>query len=90
MSEPRSPNQSPTPARSTRARKARTTKTSSETPTAAVQPTRIAASDRQAMIATAAYYSAEKRHFDPGGELEDWIAAESEIDSLVVSGGRPS
>jgi hypothetical protein len=41
------------------------------------------------MIATAAYYRAEKRHFVPGGELEDWIAAESEIDSLIVSGGRP-
>ena len=38
------------------------------------------------MIATAAYYRAEKRHFAPGCELEDWIAAELEIDALLVLG----
>jgi hypothetical protein len=31
------------------------------------------------MIATAAYFRAEKRNFAPGYELEDWIAAEHEI-----------
>jgi hypothetical protein len=30
----------------------------------------------QAMIAEAAYYRAEKRHFAPGQELDDWLEAE--------------
>jgi len=29
-------------------------------------------------IAVAAYFRAEKRGFDPGGELEDWLSAEAE------------
>jgi hypothetical protein len=29
-------------------------------------------------IAVAAYFRAEKRGFAPGGELEDWLAAETE------------
>lgn len=32
-----------------------------------------------AMIADAAYFRAEKRGFQPGHELEDWLAAEQEI-----------
>jgi hypothetical protein len=34
------------------------------------------------MIAEAAYYRAEQRNFAPGREIEDWLAAELEIDSL--------
>lgn len=34
---------------------------------------------RQAMIAEAAYYCAERRAFAPGHELEDWLRAEAEI-----------
>jgi DUF2934 family protein len=34
------------------------------------------------MIAEAAYYLAERRNFEPGHELEDWVAAESEIQHL--------
>lgn len=37
--------------------------------------------DRQAMIAEAAYLRAERRSFCPGHELDDWLAAEQEIDS---------
>jgi len=32
-----------------------------------------------AMIATAAYFCAERREFAPGHELEDWLTAEKEI-----------
>lgn len=32
-----------------------------------------------AMIAEAAYYKAEKRNFDDGYEMEDWLEAEKEI-----------
>lgn len=34
------------------------------------------------MIAVAAYYRAERRGFEPGHELEDWLAAEAEIKRL--------
>lgn len=38
---------------------------------------------RRAMIAEAAYLRAERRGFAPGYELEDWISAENEVDSLL-------
>jgi hypothetical protein len=31
------------------------------------------------MIAVAAYYRAEQRGFTPGGELADWVHAETEL-----------
>jgi hypothetical protein len=36
--------------------------------------------DREKMIADAAYFLAQRRHFAPGHELEDWLQAEREID----------
>lgn len=44
------------------------------------------ASSREALIATAAYYRAEQRGFAPGHEVEDWLAAEQQIDGM---GARP-
>ena len=35
------------------------------------------------MVAEAAYYRAEKRGFAPGLDLEDWLAAEKEIEALA-------
>jgi hypothetical protein len=35
---------------------------------------------REQRIALEAYYRAERRGFAPGGELEDWLAAERAID----------
>jgi hypothetical protein len=35
------------------------------------------------MVAVAAYLKAEKRGFAPGHEIEDWTAAENEIDALL-------
>lgn len=37
------------------------------------------AADHQAKIASAAYFIAEKRGFEPGHELDDWLAAEAEL-----------
>lgn len=37
------------------------------------------AAERRELIATAAYFRAQKRGFEPGHELEDWFAAETEI-----------
>jgi len=39
-------------------------------------------------IAEAAYFRAERRGFAPGHELEDWLAAETEINERLVSEGR--
>lgn len=37
--------------------------------------------NREMMIAEAAYMLAELRQFEPGHELEDWLAAEAMIDA---------
>lgn len=42
--------------------------------------------ERQQMIAVAAYYRAEARGFMAGGALQDWLAAEDEIDLLHGDG----
>ncbi len=39
------------------------------------------AGKRAAMIAEAAYFAAERRNFQPGDELSDWLAAEQMVDS---------
>ena len=46
------------------------------------------AAQRQAMIAEAAYFRAQRRGFEPGHELEDWLAAEREVYRLVA-GAEP-
>lgn len=55
---------------------------------------------RQAMICDAAYFRAERRGFEPGHELEDWLAAEVDValaqqlvtlsPNDVIDSGRPS
>lgn len=42
---------------------------------------------RHALICEAAYFLAERRGFCPGQELDDWLAAESEIDRTLQAGG---
>ena len=46
---------------------------------AAAEPT----VDRQRMIEETAYYYAEKRGFQPGHEVLDWLAAEKDVDTLL-------
>jgi len=41
--------------------------------------------ERQQMVAVAAYYRAEKRNFEAGHELEDWLAAEAELEAQRIS-----
>jgi hypothetical protein len=41
---------------------------------------------RRALIAEGAYLRAERRHFAPGYEVEDWLNAESEIDTRLTLG----
>jgi hypothetical protein len=38
------------------------------------------AQERHALISKAAYLRAEQRGFRPGHELDDWLAAEAEVD----------
>lgn len=52
--------------------------------------TKVAAETRRAMIEQAAYLRAERRGFTAGGEVEDWLLAEAEVDALLRAGdGRP-
>lgn len=41
---------------------------------------------REARIAEAAYWRAERRGFTAGQELDDWLAAEREVDGHVDGG----
>jgi hypothetical protein len=53
--------------------RAKSSKSSRETPQ----------EQRQEMIATAAYFRAEQRGFTGGTELDDWLAAEAEINDRL-------
>ena len=44
---------------------------------------RVEREDRQHMISTAAYYRAERRGFNGGDEMQDWLEAEAEIDTIL-------
>jgi hypothetical protein len=45
----------------------------------------VSAEQRLDMIAAAAYYRAERRGFAAGGEVDDWLAAEREIDEHIAN-----
>jgi hypothetical protein len=75
---------------------AKTTRTSTNTSTStkkttakAPRPTEVTEDMRRSMIAQAAYLRAERRRFTAGDEVEDWLAAEAEVDALLKSGGTP-
>lgn len=46
-------------------------------------PQQISPDLRQQMIAEAAYLRAEQRSFSPADPLDDWLAAEREVDMLL-------
>lgn len=39
--------------------------------------------ERRQMIAEAAYYRYQNRGYDPGCDVDDWLAAEEEVDRLL-------
>ncbi|HTW75271.1 MAG TPA: DUF2934 domain-containing protein [Steroidobacteraceae bacterium] len=39
---------------------------------------------RRQIIAQAAYFRSQRRGFTPGHELEDWLAAEAEVDTALL------
>lgn len=46
--------------------------------------------DRYASIALAAYFRSQHRGFKPGYEMEDWLAAEAEVDQRLRGEARMS
>ena len=53
----------------------------------AAEPMRVSSVTRLGMITEAAYYLAQGRRFSPGCEVEDWLAAEREVDARLAGGG---
>jgi hypothetical protein len=51
----------------------------------------IGQEQRAALIAEAAYLRAQQRGFAPGHEIEDWLAAEAEVDARLMhsTGSEP-
>jgi hypothetical protein len=52
------------------------------------QPVAPAVEQRHALIAKAAYFRAQRRGFRAGHELEDWLAAEAEVDEQLADARR--
>jgi hypothetical protein len=50
--------------------------------------TGVSNEERHQLIAQAAYFRAERRSFIPGCELEDWLNAETEIDTSLAELSR--
>ncbi|MDP9065096.1 MAG: DUF2934 domain-containing protein [Pseudomonadota bacterium] len=51
-------------------------------------PMIVSESERRAMIAAAAYLRAEQRNFAGGHEVDDWLAAEAEINTRLSHAQR--
>ncbi len=50
----------------------------------------VSEDQRRGMIAHSAYLRGERRGFAPGGEAEDWLLAEQEVDALLNGGHTPA
>jgi hypothetical protein len=53
-------------------------------------PLAVSESERRSMIEMAAYLRAEKRNFEAGHEIEDWMAAEAEVEQRLSHARRLS
>jgi hypothetical protein len=56
----------------------------------AINETPRPTADRYASIAQAAYFRSQHRGFKPGHEMEDWLAAEAEVDQRLRGESRTS
>jgi hypothetical protein len=59
-----------------------------DTPKATFVGEQLVYKDRDQLIAEAAYLRAEQRGFSPGYELDDWLAAEAEINAQFLPDGN--
>lgn len=73
-----------------RARKSPRSTTSPSDSTSAHTAATTPPLDRYASIAQAAYFRSQHRGFKPGHEMEDWLAAEEEVDQRLRGEGRIS
>lgn len=55
---------------------------------AAAQTRGISEEERGRMIAEAAYFRSANRGYEPGHELEDWLAAEAEVNEKLKTASR--
>ena len=46
-------------------------------------PLQVSPRERYEMIATMAYYRAEKRNFEPGHDDQDWLECETIVDQML-------
>jgi DUF2934 family protein len=76
------PTTTPNPAVEKSAPRGKTTR-AKQTAAPKPSPLDISENARRGMIAEAAYLRAERRGFMPGFEVEDWLAAEAEVDALL-------
>lgn len=67
---------------------AKTTAARKSTATGAPRRAEVSEEMRRGMIAQAAYLRAERRGFSRGNEVEDWLAAEAEVDALLKAESR--
>jgi hypothetical protein len=72
-----------TPASSAEAGKPRAAARKKQAVIAATPVHAVSEDERRGMIARAAYLRGQSRGFPEGGEAEDWLAAEKEIDALL-------
>jgi RecB family exonuclease len=54
------------------------------------RPSFVDPQQRAALTARAAYFRAMNRGFAPGHEVEDWLAAEAEVDAELLQGTATS
>jgi Protein of unknown function (DUF2934) len=66
-----------------KARKRRPAADKAQALIAATPAPTVTEDERRGLIAYSAYLRAERRGFAPGGEAEDWLAAEKEVDALL-------
>lgn len=48
-----------------------------------VRPLEVTDNARRALIAEAAYFRSQKRGAQPGNPIDDWLAAEAEVDARL-------
>ena len=54
------------------------------------RPVSLSTEQRREMIAESAYFRAERRDFQDGDPVTDWLLSEAEVDQLLASHGRHS
>jgi len=86
---PRSPRRSTAKGTETKSAETKSAKAKRVRASTVVTPV-IDPEHRRALIAEAAYLRAERRNFAPGYEVDDWLSAESEVDTLLTLGVPPS